>query len=99
MKIRVVEITRDLAVQNHDHEADVVEAESSDGELRVTLRDPDNRVTGWTLYAAGHWLSAALLEPMAEDVARYRKQVAERDRTTGNGGRGFTSPGGNSGPQ
>lgn len=99
MKIRVVEITPQRNTEQREHEAPVLDHDTSDGELRITARDPDGKVIGWTLYAAGQWLSAALIEPVSPEVARHRGLAAERDRQPANGGRGFTVPGGNSGPQ
>jgi hypothetical protein len=100
MKINVVEITPQLGTEVYEHEAPVVDHETNDGELRITERDTEGKVTGWKLYAAGHWLSAEMDEPMSEDVKRERALAAERDRIPANGtGPKFTVPGGNSGPQ
>lgn len=64
-----------------EHEGPWVDAESVDGELRVTSRDLDNRVISWTLYAAGRWVEAWLVEPASEDVQRHRQAMEEQRRT------------------
>lgn len=89
MKITVIAITPQLQGETEDHEADWVDHDTSDGELRVTRRDRDNRVVGWVLYAAGQWHRAELTEPASLEVLQYRAAAAERDRQHPNGGRGF----------
>lgn len=82
------------------HIGEWVEHDTCNGELRITIRDRDNRIVGWTVYAAGYWRRVAQTKPVAEDVRRHMAAAAERDRAPAapNGGKGFNPPGGNSGP-
>lgn len=80
------------------HEAEWLETDSRDGELRITERDRDGGLLSYTLYAAGWWMQAKLVEPAAPDVAQHRALIEQRDRATGNEALRLPGALGNSGP-
>lgn len=72
-----------------------LEQDTRDGELRITTRNLDGEVTGWTVYAGGQWSLVQLQEPPSADVLRHRAALAERDRITApppNSGGWLSSP-------
>lgn len=68
--------------RTHTHDADWVDVDTSNGELRVEEQDLNGTVTGWTLYAAGEWRSVRLVQGPTDEVLRRRQAREERDRPT-----------------